>query len=475
MATEAPPSFAASVGESEASQPPRYEDDGHRLEISSPQLTERVYTLETGENRPWAFLKVKSRGTKPTSISRFFQGEPITGTVELSLEKTDHIRAVTVEVQGESLAVGQEPFRFLTKKINLWSTSMGDPRTGNAGIGSPKLKGDYVWPFSIALPDTVATSAVEKEPLSIYQLPPISERASPCYLEYKVIATFHRGRLRIDHSLSTTIVYLPRSRPSAPSVLRQLAYREHTALLGPEVDPEGWEILGTKSVTGTVFESRKVEVACLFALAKPLCYTRGTSIPFRLTLSCSDRQALDLFAGRGSLSIRLERVLRTGQGATDEAKATRTDNVFVINVGKGIYWPSEDDNTSNTSETRKLVGEIPVAVELKPSFVFPRITMRYRVTLALIAPGFDSENSGAFSREVEIATVLAPGPIPRSMVPATHRDEEAGNYDVTIGMLTGANQRAATHLLGLKEINVPNEKARKQFTQNAIVDGVGSC
>ncbi|KAF8507418.1 hypothetical protein JB92DRAFT_3145352 [Gautieria morchelliformis] len=420
MATEAPPSFATSVGESEASQPPGYEDDGHRLGISSPQLTERVYTLETGKNQPWALLKVKSRGTNPTTIPRFIQGEQITGTVELSLEKTDHIQAV----RGESFAVGQEPLLFLTKKINLWSTSMGDPGTGNAGIGSPKLKGDYVWPFSLALPGTVATSAVEKEPLSVYQLPPIFERTSrfsSCYIQYKVMATIHRGRLRIDQSLSTTIVYLPRSRPSAPSVLRQLAYREHTALLGPEVDPEGWEILGTKSVTGTVFESRKVEVACLFALAKPLCYTRGTSIPFRLTLSCSDRQALDLFSGRGSLSIHLIRVLRMGQDA--EAKPTRTDSVSVKNVGKGIYWPSEDDD--DTSEIRKLVGEIPVAGELKPSFVFPRVTMRYRVTLALRAPGFDSESSGTFSREVEIATVLAPGPIPRSMVPETHRNEES--------------------------------------------------
>jgi hypothetical protein len=117
--------------------------------------------------------------------------------------------------------------------------------------------------------------------------------------------------------------------------------------------------------------------------------------------------------------------------------------VFVENVGKGIYWPSEDDN--NTSETRKLIGEIPLAVKLVPSFVFPRITIRvgplfcycpdctmtaltqYQVTFALMAPGFDSESSGTFSREVEIATVLAPGPIPLSRVPATHQHEHSGD------------------------------------------------
>ncbi|KAF8511936.1 hypothetical protein JB92DRAFT_2931560 [Gautieria morchelliformis] len=70
-----------------------------------------------------------------------------------------------MQIQCESLAVGQE-------KINVWSTSIGDPRTGNGGNGSSKLKGDYVWPFSIALPDTVAASAGEKQPLSVYQRPP---------------------------------------------------------------------------------------------------------------------------------------------------------------------------------------------------------------------------------------------------------------------------------------------------------------
>lgn len=107
-------------------------------------------------------------------------------------------------------------------------------------------------------------------------------------------------------SLSTSISYHPRSRPSPASALRQLAYREDTPLLGPDVDPEGnllrllsqygtyfrlvsgWEVHGPKSVIGTVFETRTVEIACLvtfhtlsissviysmaqLSLAKPVC------------------------------------------------------------------------------------------------------------------------------------------------------------------------------------------------------------
>jgi hypothetical protein len=100
MAEEAPPPFAASVETSEASLPPGYDDSSSRV-----QLTERVFTLETSKQQPWAFLKVKCPSGKSTSIPRFIQGEPITGTVELSLDKTDHIEAVTIEVSSRFMFV----------------------------------------------------------------------------------------------------------------------------------------------------------------------------------------------------------------------------------------------------------------------------------------------------------------------------------------------------------------------------------
>ena len=89
---------------------------------------------------------------------------------------------------------------------------------------------------------------------------------------------------------------------------------------------------------------------------------------------------MDLFAGRGSLSISLVRILRIGIDTTDKSKVGRSDTTFVTDVGKGISWPSEDDNPE--FETRRIVGEIPVAADLTPSFMFPRVAIKVGTTVA---------------------------------------------------------------------------------------------
>lgn len=70
----------------------------------------------------------------------------------------------------------------------------------------------------------------------------------------------------------------------------------------------------------------------------------------------------------------------------------------------------------------------------------------------MTAPGFTvpSNDAGSgdptFSHEIEIATVLPAGPIPRTRVPARYQNEfQSANYDVAIGILTGANQRFLHH------------------------------
>jgi hypothetical protein len=70
------------------------------------------------------------------------------------------------------------------------------------------------------------------------------------------------------------------------------------------------------------------------------------------------------------------RTFRIGVGTVDLKKRARTDKKFVTRVGKGVYWPSEDNNVA--LETRKLTGEIPAAADLKPSFVFPRMSVAVR-------------------------------------------------------------------------------------------------
>ncbi|KIJ38696.1 hypothetical protein M422DRAFT_258566 [Sphaerobolus stellatus SS14] len=321
---------------------------------------------------------------------------------------------------------------------------MGNP-------SSPKLKGDYVWPFTLTLPEKVKAPTVPGGPLEDYRLPPnFSERAAPCYLEYKIRVKLRRGKLRIDNVLFASFAYLPRIRPVPSSELRQLAYREESRAPGPDIDINGWCNLGTSSITGTIFESRPVTASCTFYLTEPLSYTRGTSIPFYIQLQSSDRQALDLFSSRGSLTIALARTLYMQSAATSvedsRSSANKTNKVFTSVVGQAIYWPT-DDNDLN-SATRTLEGEIPIRVDLKPSFVFPNISIKYHVSFFISAPGFTATAEGSepvnlplFNHEVEIASILPTGPVPRSRIPAAELKKNEGNYDVSIGMLTAANQR----------------------------------
>jgi hypothetical protein len=67
-----------------------------------------------------------------------------------------------------------------------------------AGTDNPsraKFKGRYSWAFSIALPSetTIATQ--------LFRLPPsFWERASPAYIDYRIIVTIKRGAFKVDHT-----------------------------------------------------------------------------------------------------------------------------------------------------------------------------------------------------------------------------------------------------------------------------------
>ena len=62
--------------------------------------------------------------------------------------------------------------------------------------------------------------------------------------------------------LTIPIDYYPTSTPDAPSFLRRLAYEEKSALLGPDVDPEGWTTMPTTEFEGVAFRKRNVMVQC---------------------------------------------------------------------------------------------------------------------------------------------------------------------------------------------------------------------
>ncbi|EIW83921.1 hypothetical protein CONPUDRAFT_51562 [Coniophora puteana RWD-64-598 SS2] len=335
-------------------QLPAYSESSAGASTSRPANARSEYTvsLETSKGEKWLTLRARSRAQDSSSLPSFLEGDVISGNVDMEVAKSESIKAITVMVAAGTTYVGQEEERFLKVEKELWTPSMPLPDGSKVSKFS---KGHYHWSFELALPKEVEVEDGKvKKP---FPLPPIfTERASPVYLDYKLIVTVKRGMLKVNQTLQTAISYLPVTRPEPPSPMRQKAYKENLRLIGPDGDPEGWHVCAPVTVSGTVFESRKVEVSCTLALAKPLTYARGTPLPLIMTLSGDDEHALDLLASPSSIHLTMVRSVMTGPKATDDS------------VEAGEFEAGAVD--------RILQGEIDVKRSLKPSFHFPNFTTR---------------------------------------------------------------------------------------------------
>jgi hypothetical protein len=79
----------------------------------------------------------------------------------------------------------------LSLKETLWTPREGDK-------AAAKLKGKHDWPFRFVLPKEVEVVGPQAKK-GLYQLPPsFSERASPAYLDYRIVVTIKRGMLKVN-------------------------------------------------------------------------------------------------------------------------------------------------------------------------------------------------------------------------------------------------------------------------------------
>ena len=94
------------------------------------------------------------------------------------------------QVFGGVTAVGQDEIRFLDITNELWN-----------GKASPKPKGKQSYPYSITLPGDAAFPERGKKASQMYLLPPsFSERASPAYIDYKLVVTVKKSSLRVNQA-----------------------------------------------------------------------------------------------------------------------------------------------------------------------------------------------------------------------------------------------------------------------------------
>ncbi|KAJ7285158.1 hypothetical protein C8J57DRAFT_1498005 [Mycena rebaudengoi] len=399
--------------------------------------SEHKYSLETGKGRPWLFLFVQSRSPSPASAPFFLEADTITGRVELDIDKPEAVKSISVALQAGTTAVGQEEQIFLDLNQPLWPE-------GNEKASGKIGKGKHSWPFTFTLPPKVSLADVTAKGLPIALPPTFSERASPAYVDYRIVTTIKRGAFKANQTLQTNFAYLPLIQPEPPSALRQLAYREGSDLVGPSGDPAGWKVLQPVTLRGKLFDAKEVSLECSLAIATPLAFTIGSPIPLTLTIKCDDEQALDTVANPLAIQLHLVRSVALGSDSMEERIERRSNTFFLSGAGQAFFWPSTEGAPEKGSRT--LMGELDVKKTVKPSFLFPRFSVRYTLDLLPFAiTGFTplgvAPGTSLFSEPVKITTKHVPGVTPRSYAPPGYERPPEGDYNSAVGYLENGNQR----------------------------------
>ncbi|CCL99286.1 uncharacterized protein FIBRA_01302 [Fibroporia radiculosa] len=404
------------------------------------EMIEHKYHLQDSKSVAWLWLTLKSRAKAATQLPLYYDADPIAGAIEVNFDKASGVKRVSIAVVAGVTAVGQEDVRFLEISRDVWNAKTTPPPA--------KAAGRQLWQFSLALPSEISMPGQRKTLSTMYKLPPsFSERASPVYIDYRVVATVHRGLFKSNQTLSTGLVFLPVSRSEAPPPLREAAYRDGTALIGPDGDPEGWNVLPPAKFTGALFNTRQVELQCVVAVAKPLSFARGSAIPLFVTISSTDEQALDLLASPGAVKIYLIRYRVLGTHATEDKYSDHSSHVFHERVGAAYFWPSTE--RASGDRVRMMQGELNVEVSSKPSFIFPEFSLRYKLALfPPHAPGFSSKltaDKPLVVEEVTVTTAEAAGVYSRSYAPPGYMQPVDPDYNNTVGYLENGNQRFMHH------------------------------
>ncbi|PVF93360.1 hypothetical protein CPB86DRAFT_829381 [Serendipita vermifera] len=464
---------------------------------SSPSSREeQAFHLTTGGHgaSPWLTLRVKSNASPSRTHPLYFDKDVVEGSVHLNLtDNPSTIVGVVVFVKGYLMSVGADQLPFLELSQTLWSASMGHPNETSMSTNSAmpldsqatlvpparhspftgRLSGSYAWPFAIPLPtQVVLNSNPNGQPVAVPLPPSFAPKGVPTFIDYKIQVLVQRGPLRVDSTLTTSFVYLPRARAPRPSRRLESAYQGHHPILGPSLDPEGWETLPKRTLSGVLFGARKASVDCTLSISRPMrapvgspradrasysdyghvssssssrTYARDCPIHLNITLESYDTQLLDLFSSPSALKLQLVQQIRRAPADIPHHPHPHTSNShhhqshnhhsqpytihkifksdpeteFDEPVVVGTCTRSSSANAGNSGGAvaspsvyrRHFEADLVVRKDLKPSFYFPSFSLQYSVQLILNVPGFSAaQNALVFSEPVTIVTDRPRGP-----------------------------------------------------------------
>ncbi|KAK7052146.1 hypothetical protein R3P38DRAFT_3594576, partial [Favolaschia claudopus] len=369
------------------------------------------FELKNFLGQPFANLALLGHPVLSGSTPTFLEGTNINGTFKLNLRTADPIKSIVVFVRGDLVVSGDpdERTNFFRMRKFLWRPSMGDPRAPvvSGGNWTERLKGEYEFPFSIKFPELVPDPNEGGE--RKFRLPhSFAERSSRSSMDYYLELRIDRGKFRSDDRIITSFGFFSMQAPSLPSQLRLLASQSGVDAPGPYSDPEGWHALEPVRIQGILFGEQTVNSRCTVYLAKPLCYTRATSIPCAMTIEVDDEsecQVIGLLASMKSSVVYLQRTVRCSLGHTTTS---------IVPCGQATWCSSTDNNAISmpSSTRRQLTGEIYLRRDLQPTTAVKEFQVEYAVAVfPPAAVGFKSQpiTGPLTTQSVEVVTRYASG------------------------------------------------------------------
>jgi hypothetical protein len=274
--------------------------------------------------------------------------------------------------------------------------------------GPSKLRGSNAFPFALSLPSTVS---VDYENCSLPHT--FVERHLRVSCSYQLALRIHKGKLRSDNHLTAPFAYVPMTSPAPPSSLRCAAYQGRMTIPGPSDDPSGWETL--PGVGYSIGLNHKL------SLARPLFYTRGTTVPLSLVIASSTAATPP---SPRFIDVRIRRSVRF-------LLASGLSEVHEEDIGHAVWWYSNphhrsqpsyaafDDEDSDDCEGQvSLQGEIKLARDLKPNTAVGRwLNVSYAVVL--FTPSTDRSGRLLLEQPIQVATCHPKGPRARVYSPPT--------------------------------------------------------
>ncbi|KIM27491.1 hypothetical protein M408DRAFT_16577 [Serendipita vermifera MAFF 305830] len=394
----------------------------------------------SSSSTPWLSLRVKSNASLSKAHPLYFDRDSVEGNVCLNLTETPmSVVAIVVIVRGQLLSVGGDQAPFLELSQTLWSASMGHPSTVTAAAGgasdhsqrtSPftgKLSGNYSWPFSIALPGHVFITDSQGHSATVPLPPTFAPKGVPSFIDYKIQVLVQKGPLKVDSTLTTSFVYLPRARAPRSSHLLESAYQNHHAIMGPDHDPDGWDTVPSRTLTGTLFNARRASMACTLSISRSpnsskRIYARDCPIHLYLTFDSHDSHFLDLVSPSTIKLFLVQQIhRRTNQhqlhtlqmnpssSASPQHHLTHRiykpepDADYNEPVMQATCWRASSSSSSSSrhhsmsersgpppglSQRRCFEAEMIVRKDLKPSFTFPMLSLQVSNSNFFPTPGY---------------------------------------------------------------------------------------